>query len=117
MRYILLVLFFISHFALAGGLDKVYLTRLRADVYIHTNFHMFGRYKFPRHKILFGGCIIKPLSAKGLGNIKDANLKEWPRLVKRIIKRYPRVQIVVPGHCRHGGKVLLFHTLKLLKGK
>jgi metallo-beta-lactamase class B len=72
---------------------------------------------FPERKILFGGCIVKAESYTDLGNIKDADLKEWPRSIIAIKEKFPTAHIVVPGHGMWGGLDLLQHTLDLLTKK
>jgi metallo-beta-lactamase class B len=67
----------------------------------------------PKQKILFGGCLIKSLSSKNLGNIADADIKEWPKTVKKVLQKYNNAKIVIPGHGRYGGKELLLHTIEL----
>ncbi|WP_245902277.1 subclass B1 metallo-beta-lactamase [Gracilibacillus dipsosauri] len=69
----------------------------------------------PQYKILFGGCFIKSLDAKDLGNLSDANVEKWDDSVKKVIEKYPQVKIVVPGHGEWGNKRLLFHTIDLIK--
>jgi metallo-beta-lactamase class B len=69
----------------------------------------------PSGKILFGGCLIKSLDSKGLGNLSDAVTDEWEGTVRKIVAAYPGVNTVVPGHGSHGGPELLDHTIKLVK--
>lgn len=69
----------------------------------------------PDQKILFGGCLIKSLSSKNLGNIEDADVKEWPKSVENVIKKFSSAEIVIPGHGEHGGIELLKHTIELCK--
>ncbi|OYD07863.1 subclass B1 metallo-beta-lactamase [Paludifilum halophilum] len=69
----------------------------------------------PQYKLLFGGCLIKSLDAKDLGNLSDANVEQWDDSVKKVIDRYPHVKTVVPGHGNWGNKSLLFHTISLIK--
>lgn len=64
--------------------------------------------------ILFGGCLVKALDAENLGNVKEADLNEWPNSVKRILSRYPDAEVVVPGHGDWGKLDLLRHTIRLL---
>ncbi|HOZ29913.1 MAG TPA: subclass B1 metallo-beta-lactamase [Bacteroidales bacterium] len=65
--------------------------------------------------ILFGGCLIKSIDSKGLGNTSDAVVSEWDITVKKILETYPNVKIVVPGHGDLGGLELLTHTIKLVE--
>ncbi|WP_244309927.1 subclass B1 metallo-beta-lactamase [Leptospira mtsangambouensis] len=64
--------------------------------------------------ILFGGCLVKALDAENLGNVKEADLNEWPNSVKRVLSRYPDAEVVVPGHGDWGKLDLLRHTIRLL---
>ncbi|NCP65751.1 MAG: DIM/SIM/IMP family subclass B1 metallo-beta-lactamase [Paraglaciecola sp.] len=56
------------------------------------------------HKILFGGCFIKP---QGLGNLSDAVLSEWPTSAKTLMEHYAEAKIVVPSHSDIGNASLL----------
>ncbi|WP_052807346.1 subclass B1 metallo-beta-lactamase [Risungbinella massiliensis] len=69
----------------------------------------------PQYKILFGGCFIKALGAKDLGNLSDANVEQWDDSVQKVIEKYPNVKTVIPGHGDWGDKSLLFHTMDLIK--
>ena len=71
----------------------------------------------PSEKILFGGCMVKELSANGLGNIVDADLKAWPRTLDKVLKKFHNARIVVPGHGKPGGVELLRQTKELLIAK
>jgi metallo-beta-lactamase class B len=71
----------------------------------------------PERKILFGGCLVKAESSSNLGNIADADLKEWPRSIHTLMKKYPTVLMIVPGHGEWGGSALLQRTLDLLSNK
>jgi metallo-beta-lactamase class B len=69
----------------------------------------------PEEKILFGGCLIRSADSKGLGNLSDAVVAEWDLTVKKLMKRVPGVQTVVPGHGDPGGVELLTHTIELVE--
>lgn len=69
----------------------------------------------PRQRILFAGCAVRALNASGLGNTAHADLLSWQRAIQRAQARYPRVELVVPGHGAPGGPELLRHTLHLLR--
>lgn len=69
----------------------------------------------PQSKILFGGCFVKSLDAKDLGNLSDANVEQWDGSVQKVIEKYPQIETVVPGHGNTGGKNLLDHTIELIK--
>ena len=69
---------------------------------------------FSSDNIMFGGCLIKELNATK-GFLGDANVAAWPATVKNVIKAYPSVRIVVPGHGTYGDKDLLDYTIKLFE--
>ncbi|WP_338021436.1 subclass B1 metallo-beta-lactamase [Aquimarina longa] len=69
---------------------------------------------FPDEKIIFGGCMIKSLSAKK-GNLVDANLHQWSGTVSKIKEAYPKVKIIIPGHGNYGDISLLDYTISLFK--
>jgi metallo-beta-lactamase class B len=66
-------------------------------------------------RILFGGCLVKSLDSKGLGNLADAVTDEWEGTVRKIVAAYPEINTVVPGHGNQGGPELLDHTIQLVK--
>ncbi|MCI5056581.1 MAG: subclass B1 metallo-beta-lactamase [Flavobacteriales bacterium] len=69
----------------------------------------------PNEKVLFGGCMIKSIGA-GKGNLKDADVEEWPRTVRIVRSKFGDPQmIVVPGHGNIGGADLLDYTIELFK--
>ena len=67
----------------------------------------------PKFNMLFGGCFIRSLDSKGLGNIADAHIDQWAGSVERVVSRFNNVQIVVPGHGEVGSAELLTHTQTL----
>lgn len=67
----------------------------------------------PADYVLFGGCLIKALENKNLGNVKDADVPHWAGSVQNVRMRYPGIKIVIPGHGRPGGADLLRHTIEL----
>ena len=69
----------------------------------------------PSEKVLFAGCMVKEIKSKSQGNLTDADLKNWPSTIEKVIEKYKDVQIVVPGHGLWGGHEILEHTLKLVK--
>jgi metallo-beta-lactamase class B len=69
----------------------------------------------PDSKILFGGCLVKSMDSKGLGNLSDAVVADWDLTIERLMRKYPRVTTVVPGHGNPGGAELLHHTLELVQ--
>ncbi|WP_044117801.1 subclass B1 metallo-beta-lactamase [Alkaliflexus imshenetskii] len=68
----------------------------------------------PMEKLLFGGCLIKSLESRGLGNLSDAVPLLWKETVENVIRHCPNVQWVIPGHGQPGGPELLTHTIDLV---
>jgi glyoxylase-like metal-dependent hydrolase (beta-lactamase superfamily II) len=65
---------------------------------------------FPKQKLLFGGCMIKP---KELGYLGDANIQAWPTSAAQL-KNFD-VKTVVPGHGPWGGADLISQTIEVAK--
>ena len=59
--------------------------------------------------------MVKSLYSKTLGYTKEADLKNWPRTLRKIKTKYAQACLVIPGHGDPGGLELLDHTLELLK--
>lgn len=70
---------------------------------------------FPESKILFGGCFVKSIENKSLGFIGDADIKEWKKSVKKVIRKYKDANIVVPGHFKWSDTQALTHTLNIIQ--
>lgn len=67
----------------------------------------------PSDKILYGGCFIKSTENNNLGNLSDADVAAWKKSVKKLMKKYPNPEYVIPGHFMWD-KNALRHTKKLL---
>lgn len=52
----------------------------------------------PEDKLLFGGCLIKALETKEIIPTPGFYPDQWPRAVRKVMKRYQDISIVVPGH-------------------
>ena len=65
-------------------------------------------------EILFGGCLIKSIDSNGLGNLSDAVVNDWDMTVEKVLKEYPEIKTVIPGHGDFGGIELLTHTIELV---
>lgn len=63
--------------------------------------------------VLFGGCLIRPASARDLGNVADADVAGWASAVEVVSARFPEARVVVPSHGPPGGRELLVHTIDL----
>ncbi|MBD1582994.1 subclass B1 metallo-beta-lactamase [Pseudoalteromonas sp. S16_S37] len=68
---------------------------------------------FAEQQILFAGCFAKNLSSTNLGNLTDADVKQWPKSIANLKARYPNIKLVVPGHGKAGDTSLLDHTAQL----
>ncbi len=68
----------------------------------------------PAEKVLFAGCMAKEMKSKGPGNLSDADVKNWPSTIGKVMKKYKNARIVIPGHGLWGGPELLVHTLELV---
>jgi len=68
----------------------------------------------PSEKILFGGCMVRDLNSKNMGNTTDGNVAEWKKTIEKVIHKFSKARYVIPGHGRFGGPELLLHTKKLL---
>jgi metallo-beta-lactamase class B len=69
----------------------------------------------PEKKILFAGCMVKSRNAQNLGNTKEADLDQWPKILKKVREAYSEAKIVIPGHGLYGGTDLIDHTIELLR--
>lgn len=70
---------------------------------------------FPADKVLYAGCLVKSAESKGLGNLEDANLADWPQTLDNLLKKYPDPNFVIPGHQGWSNSGSVKHTVKLLK--
>lgn len=69
---------------------------------------------FPKHRILFGGCMVKSKESKSIGFIGDADMEAWPKTMQKLKDKFPEAEIIVPGHGNWGGLELIDHTLGIL---
>jgi metallo-beta-lactamase class B len=65
--------------------------------------------------ILFGGCLVKALANKNIGNTDDANPGAWEATLLNVKKRFPDAKIVVPGHGQPGDLSLIDHTIGIVE--
>lgn len=69
----------------------------------------------PRARLLVGGCAVKSISSRGMGNVADADVPIWPSSIELAGQQYPEAEWVLPGHGDIGGQELLLHTNMLLE--
>jgi metallo-beta-lactamase class B len=67
---------------------------------------------FPRQQTLHGGCLVKSVTSKDLGNLADAVVKDWGDTIRHVQARYRHPNRVIPGHGTISGDSLT-HTLAL----
>ena len=96
--------------ALVLGDKKVYCYYLGAG---HTTDNIVVW--MPADNILFAGCMVKTLAARGLGYTGDADLEQWPFTLKKLLNKFPARAFVVPGHGPSGDMALVRHTIELLE--
>jgi glyoxylase-like metal-dependent hydrolase (beta-lactamase superfamily II) len=70
---------------------------------------------FPQAKVLYGGCFIKSMETDNIGNLSDADPRAWVTSLHQLVRRYPAVKYVVPGHQAWSGPELLQHTLDIVQ--
>jgi metallo-beta-lactamase class B len=64
--------------------------------------------------LVFGGCLVKSMTASDLGFTGDANLAAWPVAISNVRARYADT-VIVPGHGGVDGSGQAYqHTLDLL---
>jgi glyoxylase-like metal-dependent hydrolase (beta-lactamase superfamily II) len=66
-------------------------------------------------KILYGGCFVKSMESKDLGNLEDANPKEWAASINNVKTKFKNIAYIIPGHGSWRSKRLLDRTLSLVK--
>ncbi len=67
----------------------------------------------PDQKILYGGCLIRPATSKGMGNTRDGDVNTWANSVRNVTVSFPDTETVIPTHGKPGGRDLLEHTIDL----
>jgi metallo-beta-lactamase class B len=70
---------------------------------------------FEKQRILYGGCFIKSTENSDLGNIADANLKEWKVSISKVQKKFPNPNYVITGHFDWHNPQSIIHTQQLLE--
>ncbi len=96
-----------GHAGLLGGSLDIYYP---GPTHTKDNLVVFFREK----SLLFGGCMILAASAEKPGNTADADMKQWPWNVEKVLQRYANVIMVVPGHGLQGDVRLVRHTIDVL---
>ncbi len=70
---------------------------------------------FPQTRVLYGGCLVKPMNSPNLGNTADGDVTQYPHTIREVMRRYPKAKIVITNHGTNpwGDFGLLQHTLQL----
>jgi metallo-beta-lactamase class B len=51
-----------------------------------------------KSSVLFGGCLLRATTDKGIGSLADGDLAAYPDTISRLAKRYPNRRFAIPGH-------------------
>lgn len=70
---------------------------------------------FNKEKILYGGCLIKGVDAKNLGNMSDASTTEYYPTLKNVDKKYPNPAVIIVSHSDWKDNRSLRHSMKLAR--
>lgn len=68
---------------------------------------------FDKEKILYGGCLIKSVEDETLGNLSDANVKDYSATIKNVQRTFKKPKYIIPGHGDWSNKNSMKHTLKM----
>jgi metallo-beta-lactamase class B len=56
--------------------------------------------------VLFGGCLLRATTDKGVGSLSDGDLAAYPDTLNRLTDRYPDRRFTIPGHGSIAGDVI-----------
>jgi metallo-beta-lactamase class B len=68
---------------------------------------------FEREKILYGGCLIKSVEAHDLGNLSDANVKQYAATIRNVQAKCKHPHYIITGHDNWMDTNSLNHTLQM----
>ena len=68
-----------------------------------------------KQKVLYGGCLIKSIVDSNLGNLSDANVKDYAATIKNVQEKCKKPKYVIPGHNGWTSPKSLKHTLEMAK--
>lgn len=66
---------------------------------------------FEKEKILYGGCLVKSVEDSNLGNLSDANVKEYAATIKNVQEKCKKPRYIITGHGNWTSTKTLKHTL------
>ena len=70
---------------------------------------------FNNRGVLYGGCMVKALTAGTPGFVGDADMAAWPASLEKVRDRFPDARLVIPGHGAADDLALIEHTIKLCR--
>lgn len=70
---------------------------------------------FKKEKVLYGGCLVKSVDDSSLGNLSDANVKEYANTIIRLKKKCKHPRFIITGHNDWKNIKSLDHTLEMAK--
>jgi len=68
---------------------------------------------FEKEKVLYGGCLVKSADNSDLGNLSDANIKEYATTIRNVQEKCKDARYVIPGHGNWTNAHALDHTLQM----
>jgi len=68
---------------------------------------------FEKEKILYGGCLIKSVADRNLGNLADANQKAYAQTIRNLQTKCAKPRHIITGHNDWTNTKSLEHTLKM----
>lgn len=68
---------------------------------------------FDKEKILYGSCLIKSVKDDNLGNLADANPKEYVRTIRTVRQKCKNPKYIIVGHNDWRSLQSLEHTLEM----
>lgn len=69
---------------------------------------------WPDHKILYGGCFIKSVESRSVGNLSNANVDQWLLSLKRVKKKFSGAEYIITGHQSWLNKEAIDYSIQLL---
>jgi len=68
---------------------------------------------FEKEKVLYGGCLIKSADDRDLGNLSDANVKEYAITLEKVKAKCRKPKYIIPGHGNWINTSSLEHSLQM----
>jgi metallo-beta-lactamase class B len=68
---------------------------------------------FEKQKMLYGGCLVKSVDDKNLGNLGDASINDYAATIKNVQQKCKTPDYVIPGHNNWMNPNSLQHTFEM----